>query len=160
VFRTTNGNVATPTWTLFNDGLPNTAVYDLQLHAPTRLLRAATHGRGLWERKLDVAAMSNVDIYVRDHLMSTARVLPSPAPVIATYDDPLQAVSVGNQLWWWMCADIKVDVPAAVTHTFQLPVTSVDYLAFETVLVSRLRDRAGASRSAEDRHQPRVRADP
>jgi photosystem II stability/assembly factor-like uncharacterized protein len=137
VFRTTNGNVATPTWTLFNDGLPNTAVYDLQLHAPTRLLRAATHGRGLWERKLDVAAMSNVDIYVRDHLMSTARVLPSPAPVIATYDDPLQAVSVGNQLWWWMCADIKVDVPAAVTHTFQLPVTSVDYLAFETVLAHR-----------------------
>jgi photosystem II stability/assembly factor-like uncharacterized protein len=137
VFRTVNGNAAVPNWNLFNDGLPNTAIYDLQLHAPTRLLRAATHGRGLWERKLDALAMSDVDIYVRDHLMDTARVLPTPVPATATYDDPLQQVAVGSSLWWWMCADIKVDSPAATTHTFQMPVAAVDYLAFETVLANR-----------------------
>jgi len=36
-----------------------------------------------------------------------------------------------------MCADIKVDAPAAVTHTFQLPVASVDYFGFETELAHR-----------------------
>lgn len=137
VFQTTNGNAATPSWSLFNDGLPNTAVYDLHLHAPTRLLRAATHGRGLWERKLDVASMSDVDIFVRDHIMDTARILPTPQPVTATYDDPLQQVSLGNSLWQWMCADIKIDSPAPVTHSFQMPVSAVDYLAFETVLAHR-----------------------
>jgi photosystem II stability/assembly factor-like uncharacterized protein len=41
------------TWEPFDQGLPNCAVYDLRLHVPTRLLRAGTHGRGLWECKLD-----------------------------------------------------------------------------------------------------------
>src|SRR5262249_15636587 len=70
VFRTTD---AGSTWSLFSDGLPNVAVYDLKLHAPTRLLRAGTHGRGLWERKLDVTSGADVDLYLRDHLMDTAR---------------------------------------------------------------------------------------
>jgi hypothetical protein len=130
VFRTTNAGA---TWQLFNDGLPNTAVYDLRLQATTRLLRAATHGRGLWERKLDVAAMPNVDLFLRDHLMSTGRIVPAPAPVTAAFEDPLQHVNLGDQLYWWMCADIKVDAPDA-SNNFQMPVASVDYLAFETKL--------------------------
>jgi hypothetical protein len=65
-------------------------VYDLKLHAADHLLRAATHGRGLWERKLDIVSMPNVDIYVRDHLMDAARVFPTPSPLTATFDDPLQ----------------------------------------------------------------------
>jgi len=131
VFRTINGG---GTWTLFNDGLPNTAVYDLRLHANTRLLRAATHGRGLWERRLDVVSMPDVDLYVRDNLMSTARIIPTPAPLVASFEDPLQHVSVGDSLWWWQCADVKVDSPAAVTHTYQYPVAAVDYFTFETLL--------------------------
>jgi len=134
VFRTTNGGTS---WQLFSNGLPNTAVYDLRLHSPTRLLRAATHGRGLWERKLDVASLPDVDVYLRDHPMSTARIVPTPSPVIATLEDPLQHVALGNNLWWWMCADVKVDAPAPVTHTYQLPVAAVDYLAFETKLEHR-----------------------
>jgi hypothetical protein len=47
VWRTTDDGAH---WSLFNEGLPNTAVYDLKLQAPTRLLRAGTHGRGVWER--------------------------------------------------------------------------------------------------------------
>jgi photosystem II stability/assembly factor-like uncharacterized protein len=131
VFRTIDGGV---NWLQFSDGLPNVAVYDLSLHSATRLLRAATHGRGIWERKLDSTAMTNVDLYLRDHLMATSRILPAPAPVIATFDDPLQHVAIGDQLWWWMCADAKVDSPAAITHTYQMPVSAVDYLAFETKL--------------------------
>jgi photosystem II stability/assembly factor-like uncharacterized protein len=131
VFRTTDGGV---NWQQFSDGLPNTAVYDLALHASTRLLRAATHGRGIWERKLDVLASPAVDIYVRDHLMATGRTLPTPSPVAANFDDPLQGVALGDSLNWWMCADAKVDSPAAVTHAYQFPVAAVDYLVFETRL--------------------------
>jgi len=130
VFRTTNAGA---TWQLFNDGLPNTAVYDLRLQANTRLLRAATHGRGLWERRLDVVSMPNVNLYLRDHLMSTGRIIPAPSPVTATFEDPLQHVNVGDQLWWWQCADAKIDAQDAA-HTYQFPVASVDYLVYETRL--------------------------
>ena len=73
VYRTINGGSS---WALFNNGMPNVAIFDLKLHQPTRLLRAATHGRGIWEFQLDVPAPNNVDLYVRDHVMSTARILP------------------------------------------------------------------------------------
>lgn len=134
VFRTTDAGA---NWQQFSDGLPNTAVYDLWLHETTRLLRAATHGRGLWERKLDAAALPNVDLYLRDHLLSTGRILPAPSPVVAPFEDPLQHVSLGDQLWWWQCADAKIDVPDAVTHNYQIAVSQVDYFNFETGLEHR-----------------------
>ena len=52
IYRTISGGTS---WTAFSDGLPNVAVFDLRPHQPSRMFRAATHGRGLWERKLDVA---------------------------------------------------------------------------------------------------------
>ncbi len=131
VFRTTDAGV---NWQQFSDGLPNTAVYDLWLHSQARLLRAATHGRGLWERRLDTAKQENVNLYLRDHLMSTSRILPAPSPVIAPFEDPRQHVSVGDNLWWWQCVDAKIDAPAPLTHQYQLPVSEVDYFAFETKL--------------------------
>jgi photosystem II stability/assembly factor-like uncharacterized protein len=143
VFRTLDSGAH---WQQFSDGLPNSAVYDLKLHAADRLLRAATHGRGLWERKLDIASLPNVDIYVRDHLLDAARTFPTPSPVTATFDDPLQGIALGNSLWWWMCADAKVDSPAPITHTFQLPVAAVDYLAFETKLAHRNPQRTATNR--------------
>jgi len=37
------------TWRPLQNGLPDAPVYDLQIHQTQRLLRAATHGRGLFE---------------------------------------------------------------------------------------------------------------
>lgn len=37
------------TWEPLQNGLPDAPVFDLQLHATQRLLRAATHGRGIYE---------------------------------------------------------------------------------------------------------------
>ena len=48
VFRTHDGGIK---WVHFSEGLPNCQVYDLRLIS-NRVLRAATHGRGLWERKI------------------------------------------------------------------------------------------------------------
>ncbi|HEY0511619.1 MAG TPA: hypothetical protein VGH73_06930 [Thermoanaerobaculia bacterium] len=36
-------------WTVMRDGLPEAAVFDLQIHPTQRLLRAATYGRGMYE---------------------------------------------------------------------------------------------------------------
>jgi hypothetical protein len=37
------------TWHPFQNGLPSAPVFDLQIHPTQRLLRAATHGRGVYE---------------------------------------------------------------------------------------------------------------
>jgi hypothetical protein len=44
-FSTNSGN----TWGPLANGLPNVAVFGLKLHRPSRTLRAATHGRGMWD---------------------------------------------------------------------------------------------------------------
>lgn len=36
-------------WTFFNNGLPKVIVHELEIHYGTSMLRAGTHGRGLWE---------------------------------------------------------------------------------------------------------------
>jgi photosystem II stability/assembly factor-like uncharacterized protein len=143
VYRTTNGGT---TWTPFSDGLPNCAVFDLRLHAPARLLRAATHGRGMWERRLDVAAMPNADLYVRDHLMDSGRSSPSPSGVAAGFEDPLQYVTLGALQYWWTCADIKVDALEGSVPAYQMPVSAVDYVAFESNLQHRNAQRGRVNR--------------
>jgi photosystem II stability/assembly factor-like uncharacterized protein len=44
------------TWTPFSNGLPRIAVFDLVIQPSARILRAATHGRGLWEIAVDKKA--------------------------------------------------------------------------------------------------------
>jgi photosystem II stability/assembly factor-like uncharacterized protein len=142
VFRTTNGGT---TWTLFSSGLPNCAVYDLKLHAPTHLLRAGTHGRGLWERRLDVATLPDVQVFVRDHVMDTGRITPTPS-ANATFTDPLQQVVIGDPLQWYQCADIKVDALEGSPLAYQMNVADVDYLAFDSRLAHRNPQRGRVNR--------------
>ena len=132
VWATTDGGA---NWFLFSDGLPNVDVYDLKLHAPTRLLRAATHGRGLWERQLDVAGVANVRLVIRNHVMDTGRLTPSPSGLPSAWEDRGRQVNLGDPLFWWNCADVKVDSP--VGDSYQMPVASVDYIAFEAALEHR-----------------------
>ncbi len=47
-------------WSPFGSGLPRVAVFDLQIQPTSRLLRAATHGRGVWETPLVSPAASAV----------------------------------------------------------------------------------------------------
>jgi photosystem II stability/assembly factor-like uncharacterized protein len=121
-------------WEPFSEGLPNCAVFDLRLHGPSRLLRAATHGRGVWERWLGGSIVPDVVLFERDHLMDTARSIPTPEPVTSTFEDPSQQVWLSSQLWHWMCADIKVDAPLGNPPVYQMSVSDVDYVAFESRL--------------------------
>lgn len=50
VYRSTDGGAS---WSPFTTGMPVVAVFDMSLHGPSRNLRIATHGRGMWERLVD-----------------------------------------------------------------------------------------------------------
>jgi len=53
VFRSTDGGAS---WQPFNEGLPRIAVFGMEIQPVHRVLRIATHGRGVWEQNLNVAA--------------------------------------------------------------------------------------------------------
>lgn len=143
VFATANGGT---NWSNISTGLPNCAVFDLRLHAATRLLRAATHGRGIWEIPVDASSTPVVDVYLRDHVMDTARMFPPPAGVLASFDDLLRYVALGDPQYPWMCADIKVDALEGAVPSYQMAVADVDYVAFETKLQHRQPRRAKVNR--------------
>ncbi|MBZ5657163.1 MAG: hypothetical protein LAO56_18005 [Acidobacteriia bacterium] len=143
VFRTTDGGT---TWAPFSDGLPNCAVFDLRLYQPGRLLRAALHGRGLWEKKLDVLSTPGVDLFVRDHLMDSARVFPTPSNIPSAVEDPLQYVALNSPQWWWMCVDAKIDALEGTPLSYQMAVAAVDYVAFEAKLQHRQPQRGRVNR--------------
>jgi hypothetical protein len=50
MFITTDGG---STWAVYSNGLPKVAVVDLEVHPSRRVLRAATHGRSMWEIELE-----------------------------------------------------------------------------------------------------------
>jgi len=127
VFRSTDAGA---NWHNYSQGLPNTAIYDLRLREGSNLLRAATHGRGLWEVRVDVTQHPTVDIFVRDHIMETGRPPSGPA-VPAGWEDPTRFIALNDPCYWWQCADIKTDAPP----TWQLQPAEVNYLTFETKLV-------------------------
>jgi hypothetical protein len=157
VFRSTNGGT---TWTQFSQGLPNSAVFDMRLHAAARVLRVGTHGRGMWERKLDVPSSPAVEVYVRDHLLDTGRASPSPANAVAAFADPLQHVALDDVLNWWMCADVKVDALEGAPPAYQMAIADVDYVAFESKLAHRNPQRGQVNRVYVQVHNRGIQAGP
>jgi hypothetical protein len=126
VFRSVDAGAS---WINFSQGLPNTAIYDLRLRQGSSLLRAATHGRGLWELRTDLGTQPTVDLFVRDHIMHTGRG-PSGPSVAAAWEDTTRYISLNDPCYWWHCADIKTDAPP----DWQLLPGEVNYLNFETRL--------------------------
>ncbi len=107
-------------WSAFSNLLPNALVKDLLFHQASRLLRAATQSRGVWEIAVDAATMPDVEIYLRDSVVDTGRLSPSPSSV----NDPF---NLGSITHWYQCTDIKVDSPS-----YQTPLlTDVDFEVFE-----------------------------
>jgi photosystem II stability/assembly factor-like uncharacterized protein len=112
------------TWYAWDNGLPNCSVQDLKFFAPQRLLRAATHGRSVWERPADAAACPLVDVYMRDNVLDTGLSLPSPSGI----EHPFTA---GDTIYWYQSADIKIDSPDPTSNAYQTPGTDIDYIQFE-----------------------------
>jgi hypothetical protein len=125
VFRTDDAGL---NWVPWDEGIPNVPVFKLVLHNPRRLLRAATHGRSVWERPIDAASCPLVDLYVRDDVVDSGRVQPTPSGVA----DPLS--TTGVLTFWWQSPDVKVDAPEP---TFQTATPISDYVSFEASIVHR-----------------------
>src|SRR5262249_6363671 len=85
-----------------SNGRPTCAASALTLH-PARVLRAATHGRGLWEYAL-AQPTTGADLAVRAHPLAAGR-RPLPAAVSAAFA-AADHVSRGASLEPWMSPDI------------------------------------------------------
>ncbi|MDN5860357.1 MAG: peptidoglycan-binding protein, partial [Pseudonocardia sp.] len=74
VYRATRVGTGHPAgWALHSQGLPESAVLDLQVHQASRTLRAATHGRGAWELPLDLATTPHPELYLRMNIGDNGR---------------------------------------------------------------------------------------
>ena len=74
VYRATRAGTAHPGgWALRSQGLPESAVMHLEVHQPTRTLRAATHGRGAWELPLDAVPTPHPELYLRMNIGDNGR---------------------------------------------------------------------------------------
>jgi photosystem II stability/assembly factor-like uncharacterized protein len=126
-------NAAGSTWLLWDQGLPNAPVLHLAIHNPDRLLRAATYGRGAWERPIDALGCPDVDIYLRDNILDTGR---GPAP--SGVPHPFDPV---NLVWWWQSEDITVDAPP-----FQTALPVGDHVSLANLIEHRSARRGMANR--------------
>jgi hypothetical protein len=125
VWRSTDNGM---TWDPFSEGLPDAAVTDMVLHPRSRLLRAATHGRGVWERNLSDTPRAAIELYVRDTQLDQGRF-----PTINGLTDPTMP---DRQVYHWRGPDIKLDTPD-VTGRYQFPPSeTMDFYQF----VDRLKD--------------------
>jgi hypothetical protein len=117
------------TWTAFSNGLPESAVVDLQLFRstdparPLRLLRAATHGRGVFECSL-TDEPDPVRLFIRHTILDTGRF-----PTIFGLDNPTEP---GRRVDHTISPDIRIDW--ADNGAFQFPDTDPDFLEFVDVL--------------------------
>ena len=142
VFRTIDDGKK---WELFDQGLPNCPVYDMKIqYTPKKLIRLVTHGRGMWERRLDGSNSPDIDLFIRDHIMDTGRYVPSKtwlesSDTRAAFEDLYQhsniddSIRLGSELHWYMCPDIKID-SSTENGSFQMSIDDVDYVKFETKL--------------------------
>jgi hypothetical protein len=112
-------------WRPFGRGLPATPVAALEVHRPTRLLRAALLGRGVWEAPLgDPGRAAGVAGGGRTAGAAGESPTAEPAPRLhlrgtradggrggafpAGRPDPFGS---GEATWWWQSPDVKVEAP-------------------------------------------------
>ncbi|HVG35111.1 MAG TPA: hypothetical protein VM911_18735, partial [Pyrinomonadaceae bacterium] len=123
VWRSTDSGA---NWSPFSQGLPDAGVIDLVLHNPRRLLRAATHGRGVFERTLPDSPKQGVELYVRSTQLDMGR-----GPAVNGLPDP---TAPGQTVVYWRGPDIKLDTPDAMGN-YQFPLTgTIDFLQFVDTL--------------------------
>ena len=111
----TGGATKTWTWSQFSSGLPETPVLDLVLSQHPHLLRAATHGRGVWE--LNLADTNPVtQTYLRAHVADTRRTLPaSPVAAGSLFGPPASRIDASP--------DIVITGPANPAPPADLPLS-------------------------------------
>jgi hypothetical protein len=115
-------------WIPFSSRLPECAITDLSVNNQSRLLRAATHGRGVWEIPIATGAVTrDPDLYMRVNYADTGRISGGRRqPWVEGAQDPTKP---GFRGYHWTSADIKVRRPSWPTFPDPLN-TPPDYLDF------------------------------
>lgn len=127
VWKGVKAGATTWTWSLFSQGLPEVVVTDLAIHRRTRLLRAATHGRGVWEIELDASSGLNPELYLRVNYADTGR---TPGGTRFSWVEAAQdPTAKGFNVWHWMSPDIKVRRPSLGGPAISTPPTFLDFSA-------------------------------
>ncbi|MEP6636003.1 MAG: hypothetical protein ABJB97_04700, partial [Acidobacteriota bacterium] len=84
VYRSIDGGI---NWLPYNNGMPKIAIFELQIQNANRLVRAATHGRGIWEIALDPSVSISGQITGANNAGVTMELTgSSPAPLSTTTD--------------------------------------------------------------------------
>ena len=97
-------------WKLWDTGLANASIMQLEIHRPTRLLRAVTFGRGVWERPLDSTSCQDAILFVRDNILDSGR-----GRRTSGWHHPFNPkIRVRH----WHCEDIKVDAQPYAERLF------------------------------------------
>ncbi|MGH9057143.1 MAG: hypothetical protein ACRDYY_14970 [Acidimicrobiales bacterium] len=121
----------------FNQGLPNAPVLDLDIWprsgtATPKLLRAATHGRGIFETEPAAASPKTVDIFFRDDVVDDGRDLPTGG----TSPDPFGTGTVSAAA----SPDVKIEsdyritgTPTRVSTTDYTPAGPLDFIGFASM---------------------------
>lgn len=111
-------------WARHDEGLPDAAVIDLAVHAPSGLIRAATAGRGVYERQLAADEVA-VELVLRNHPLDLRRPDAQALPRL----DPIHTAnpaSPGNS------PDLRFDAPDGAL-TYQRPpgepIDAIDFAA-------------------------------
>lgn len=131
VWESTDGG---QTWSVYSEGLPDAAVLDLRIQTDPRhkpLLRASTHGRGVYERLLGAGPQSGVELYVRDTKLDQGRYTTENG-----LPDPTQP---GQSVSHWHGPDIKVDTPD-VMGNYQFPPGDISFHQFVDSLTDESRN--------------------
>lgn len=126
------------TWTPLGTGLPRVPVLSLVLHRPTRTLRAASHGRSMWD-------------YSLGPVNSVRPVISSLSPAIKNAGDGAFALTInGSNLGqgmrvWWNGQDRQVTAATATSMTVQIPASDIQGVGRVAVVVFNPSASAGAS---------------
>jgi len=118
VWRSTDAGA---TWTTFSEGLPDAAVLDMRISGRQKLLWAATHGRGVYERPLDARSTPSVELYLRDTFLDRGL-----RPTVDGLPDP---TAPGRLVAHHRSPGIRLDPPDAAGRR-DVPAGPVDFLQF------------------------------
>lgn len=126
VFVTSNISGTNTTWSTLMTGLPKVAVFGLRLHRPSRTLRAATHGRGMWDLNVPACAGGPcIAVSPGGLSFGNQAVGTSSAPQVATIKNiGTQALSVisvsagGDYTQTNNCTSVPANGTCAITVTF------------------------------------------
>ena len=126
IFRFDPTSTTGTPWSTWWKGLPRVSVRHIAIHERARLLRAATHGRGVWERPLTSSDSDGeppapvAHVYLRAHRYDDGR----RAPLNESGEDPIDSRRRYGPLDG---ADIKIDIDPVLSGSFQKPSSTVDY---------------------------------